>query len=185
MVNLINSFRPSAAFYDFYTIVDSQIPYIGWTLIFYYFGEIFASVWASIIVLKLPDTKFYRAIYAYTGMIITGALLQIAFPGEAPWPNDLVSAQQFVHNLISMRPYACLPSMHVALAVLPACILYSVFKSVWIRLFSTVFVILITISTLTVKEHFFLDTLTGLILGLVFYGFWRLDLKYFIKKQEL
>lgn len=177
MVNLINSFRPYSSFYDFHTIIDSWIPYIGWTWIFYYFGDIFILVGASIIVLRLSDMKFFRAMYVYSGMIITGALFQIALPGKAPWPYDLASVQQFVHNLISMRPYACLPSMHVALSVLPVCILFSVFKSSLIRFFSTLLAVLITVSTLTLKEHFFLDALTGLMLGLVFYGFWRLNFK--------
>lgn len=184
-VNLINNRRPSSVFYEFHTIIDSQIPYISWTWIFYYFGDIFVTVWAAIILFKLSEIKFRRAIYAYTGMIITGALLQITLPGKAPWPNDLVNVQQFVHNLISMRPYACLPSMHVALSVLPVCILYSVFKSIWIRIFSTLLAVLITVSTLTLKEHYFLDALAGLLLALIFYGFWRGDLKNFIKKQKV
>jgi len=176
-VGLINSNRPSSVIYDFHTVIDSWIPYLGWTWVFYYFGDLYISVWTAIVVLKLSDKKFRRAIYAYTGMIITGALLQIALPGKAPWPKDLISPQQFMHNLISMRPYACLPSMHVALTMLTICILYSVFKSMWIRLFSTVLAILIIISTLTLKEHFFLDALTGGILALIFYGFWRLGSK--------
>jgi membrane-associated phospholipid phosphatase len=90
-----------------------------------------------------------------------------------------------MHNLISMRPYACLPSMHVALSVLPVCILYSVLKSIWIRIFSTLLAVLITVSTLTLKEHYFLDALAGLLLALIFYGFWRGDLKNFIKKQKV
>jgi len=173
LANLINSQRPSVLFCDFWTIIDSWIPYLGWTWVFYYFGDIYITLWAAVIVWKLPDMKFRRVIYAYCGMIITGALLQIIFPGKAPWPKDLIGPQQFMHNLISMRPYACVPSMHVALTVLPACILLSESKSLWIKVFSTLIAILITVSTLTLKEHFFLDAVTGLLLGLVFFGVWQ------------
>lgn len=183
-VNLINSLYCSSAFYNYLTLIDGQIPFMHWTWVFYYFGDVYITVWASIIVLRLSNNEFRQAIYAYTGMIITGALFQIVFPGKAPWPPNLAAGQRFIHNLISMRPYACLPSMHVALTVLPTCFLYSSFKSIWIRTFSTMLAILVTFSTLTLKEHFFLDTLTGVILGLFFYEYWRWSLKDLLKQKK-
>lgn len=178
MVNLINSLRQSSVFFNFSTVVDNWIPYFGWSWVFYYFGDVYVSLGAAIIVWRLSDKMFVRALYVYIGMIITGALIQLTLPGKAPWPNELIGAQHFVHNLISMRPYACLPSMRVALTVFPTCIIFSVTKSKLIRILSTLTAILITFSTLTMKEHFFLDTLTGLILGLSFYAIWRRALKF-------
>jgi hypothetical protein len=175
--NSINSERPPSVFIDFTTSLDNSIPFIAWTWFIYYLGDIFITIGAAIIVMKLPDNLFRRAVYVYTGMIIAGALLQIIFPAKAPWPDNLAKFQHFMHNLISMRPYACLPSMHVALTILPTCILYSVIKSFWIRSFVTLFAALVMISTLTLKEHFFLDALTGIILALIFYGFWRMNFR--------
>jgi len=183
-VNIINSNRPSSDFYNFHIIIDSQIPYIGWTWVFYYFGDIYIIIWATMVVLKLQDRQFLQAVYVYSGMIISGAVIQLILPGVAPWPNDSIEPQQLAHSLIFMRPYACLPSMHVALTVLPACILYSVFKSIWIRVFSTLTAVLITISTLTLKEHYFLDAVTGVLLAFIYYGIWRLNFKNLIRRTK-
>jgi hypothetical protein len=172
-VNTINSNRPASVFMSFHTIVDSWIPYIGWTSIVYYFGDFYILVIAPIIIWQLSDKKFIQAVYAYAGMIVTGALIQLILPGIAPWPNALSGTQEFVHNLIFMRPYACLPSMHVALAVLPGCILFSVTKSKWIRVPSTSMVTLISVSIVSTKEHYFLDAVAGLILALIFFAIWR------------
>lgn len=182
MVNLINSYRPKSAFYDFTTVVDSWIPYISWTWIIYYFGDIYITLGAALIVWRLSRKEFIRAIYVYSGMIITGALIQLIFPAQAPWPSELIKPHLFFHDLISMRPYACLPAMHVSLTILPAFFLFSVTKSKWIRFLSTLLAVLISISTITLEEHFFLDMVAGFILAFVFYILWRWDFKIFSKK---
>jgi membrane-associated phospholipid phosphatase len=172
LVNLINSSRPESAFLDLRVFLDNHIPYLSWTWVIYYFGDVYITLFAAIIALQLPEKKFIRLILTYVGMVVTGALIQIALPAAAPWPGEITKPQLFFHELISMRPYACLPSMHVALTVLPAGVLFSVTKKTSIRFFSTIMAILISISTLTLHEHFVLDLLTGVLLGLIFYLFW-------------
>jgi len=183
-VNALNSLRPSSAFINLHTFVDSWIPFVDWTWTIYYLGDVYITVWAFVIVWRLSELAFRKAVYSYIGMIISGALIQLAVPGRAPWPNHLHGAQAFIHDLISMKPYACLPSMHVALTVLPACLLFTSFRSTWIRVISSGIAVLITITTLTMKEHFFLDALTGVLLGLVFFGVWRLSLKTFLQREQ-
>jgi len=183
-VNALNSLRPPSAFVKFHTLVDGWIPFVGWTWIIYYLGDVYITIWASLIVWKLSDREFRKVVYSYIGMILSGAFIQLAVPGKAPWPNHLNGAQTFIHNLISMKPYACLPSMHVALTVLPACLLFSSFRSTWVRAISTGMAVLITITTLTMKEHFFVDALTGVLHGLVFFGLWRLSLKARLQREQ-
>jgi hypothetical protein len=183
-VNALNSLRPSSVIVNLYTIVDSWIPFVGWTWTIYYFGDVYITVWALIIVWRLSEREFGKAVYSYIGMIIAGALIQLVVPGKAPWPNHLSGAQAYIHDLISMKPYACLPSMHVALTVLPACLLFTAFRSSWVRAISTVMAVLIIITTLTMKEHFFLDALTGVLFGLVFFGVWRLSLRNISQKGQ-
>jgi membrane-associated phospholipid phosphatase len=117
-------------------------------------------------------------------MILTGALLEIAVPAQSPYPADMNSIQQFIHEKSYSGPYACFPSMHVMLTVLPALILFSVIRSRWIRFLSTLTAVLIVASTLTLKEHFFIDTLAGVIFAFIFYGFWRLDFKKLFRTQK-
>lgn len=182
-VNILNSQRPLFPYVNFHTIVDDWIPYVPLTLIFYYLGDAYILFFAPVVVWKLRDTKFVRAVGVYTAMIISGALIQLAFPCQAPWPNHMTSVQLFVHKQAFLRPYACLPSMHVALTVLPACILFWVTKSLWIRALSTMVAFLITVSIVTTKEHYFLDAVTGIVFALVFYVLWESGFKIHIKNR--
>ena len=168
-VNEINRRLPLSSLNDLSTTFDEWIPYFGWTFIFYYLGIFYFSVWASFIIWKLKDKKLLRAVYTYTAMILTGALLEVAVPAHSPYPVDMNNIQQFIHEKSYSGPYACFPSMHVTLTVLPTLILFSVIRSRCIRIFSTLMAILIVISTLTLKEHFFIDTLAGVIFGFIFW----------------
>jgi membrane-associated phospholipid phosphatase len=179
-VNIISSHLPSSVFYNFQTAIDGWIPYLSWTWFFYYIGDLYIFFFAAYVVWKLPEKKFLRAVYAYIGMIIIAALIQIALPAESSWPrnlDNLASVQRWFHESIAIYPYACLPSMHVALSVLPACLSLSVLRSYWLKSFSVFLAALITISTVTLKEHYFLDSATGLIFALLFYAYWRWNFK--------
>jgi membrane-associated phospholipid phosphatase len=116
-------------------------------------------------------------------MIIIGALIQLTFPARAPWPTDFDSVQRFIHDLFSLRPYACLPSMHVALSILPACIGLVTLHSRLLKTLSVFIALLITASTLTMKEHYFLDALTGVVLGVLTAILWFLGTGYAIKRS--
>lgn len=177
LANLLNSMSSPSAFRVFHTVVDSWIPYIDWTWVFYYWGDIYILLWPALIFWRFPTQRFRRGIYAYIGMIILGASIQIIIPGKAPWPEKMTDVQQLLHNMFAPRPYAVLPSMHVSLAVLPTLIGLSSLKSNELKIFSIVSASLITISTLTLKEHHFLDALAGLVLGIIFYSYWRKDIK--------
>jgi membrane-associated phospholipid phosphatase len=173
LVNLINSRRPALDLFDFGTVIDRWVPYLNWTWVLYYSGNVYITIWAAIIFWHIPEIRLRQATYAYVGMIIVGAATQVMIPGKAPWPTVLVPPQQWVHELIAMRPYACLPSMHVALTVLPCCFGLAVLSSPWLKILSGTMAALITISTLTLKEHYFLDAAAGLVLGLVSYAYWQ------------
>ena len=108
LVNYYNGRRPAGALFDFWTRVDDWIPYIGWTWIFYYFGVLYMSGWAIILAAKMPDRSLRPALHAYLFMIVTGNLLQIAFPAHSPWPQNPASFQYFMHTYISNDPYVCL-----------------------------------------------------------------------------
>ncbi len=170
-VNFTNSGRDPARFWNLYTLVDSWIPYLGWTAFIYYFGDLYMGAWAAIVVVRL-DLGFERAMKAYLGMIIVGGAIQVLIPASAPLPAEFHGLQALVHEF-SIPPYACLPSMHVALSALPAVLSLHVLKSPVARTLSITAAVLITISTVTTKEHFFVDPVAGLALALVAYAYWR------------
>lgn len=182
-VRAVNEQRPPSELLNLRTLVDNWIPYLGWTWFFYYLGDFYILFFGAYVVWKLPKAKFLQSAWVYTVMIISGALFHIALPSKSPWPTDLINVQRWFHNSISVNPFACLPSMHVALTILPACIALSILKSSWLKSLSFILAALITISTLTLKEHYFLDTLTGILFALLFYVIWRLDFKALFKRN--
>ena len=182
--NLVSLGSEGRELWDFHTAVDDWIPYLGWTWVVYYSGILYFSVFAAAVVWKLPTGLFRRALLAYAGMIITGAVLEIALPAWSPWPEHMVPVQQWFHDFFQLHPYACLPSMHVALSVLAACISFSVLKSPAMRILSIALATMISLSTVTLKEHFVLDIPTGLILGLLFYWLWRFKFHLSVHNQR-
>jgi len=172
LVNLINSKRPESDFFIYSLSIDKSLPYLSWTWTIYYFGDVYITIGAALIVWRLNSKEFKNAILVYTGMIFSGALIQVLFPAQAPWPEKIAPSHLFFHDLVKMKPFACFPSMHVALAVFPACLLFSITKNKLIRILSTTTAALISISTVTLKEHYIMDVLSGLVLALIFHAVW-------------
>ncbi len=173
VVNAVNSTRPAGSLFDFEMPIDGRIPFIRSSSIVYYLGDAYILLWGAYILGRLTPAGFRRAIMAYAGMIVVGAAIQLALPARAPWPADPAAMQAWVHDSIALRAYACLPSMHVALSILPAALSVAVLDRPAARWASVLAVVLITISTLTLKEHYFLDAATGTLLGLSAYVLWR------------
>ncbi len=165
--------RASLPIHDYSSFIDAWIPYLGWTALFYYLGHIYILFVAGWIVLRLPDRQFHRAVLTYLGMILTGAVLEVVFASASPWPADMIPLQDRLHKALALDLYACMPSMHVALSVFPTCLSFSVVRSRLARAFLIVLATLITISTLTFKEHVFWDAIAGIVLALVFFVVWR------------
>jgi membrane-associated phospholipid phosphatase len=174
IVNAWNAKRPSSDFHDFSTSIDQWIPYVPWTWVVYYFGDLYILFWGSYVVWKMPHRDFTRTILVYSVMIIAGALMHFALPGRSPWPENGSWVQHWFHERITFDPYVCLPSMHVALTVLPTCMTFDLFSARPVRIVTTILAVLITVSTLTLKEHYALDALAGILLGLICYAFWRM-----------
>jgi membrane-associated phospholipid phosphatase len=172
-VNRINDLRSPSHFWNLSLPVDNLIPYFGWTWIFYYLGVPYMSFWAFAVMWNLPDIHFRSSLRAYLAMISVGATLQLLIPGKSPWPIRPVPFQAWMHTKVSYDPYVCFPSMHVALSILPACLSFDAFRKTWIRGISIMIAASISVSTITMKEHYFIDTLAGLALGLAAYALSR------------
>ncbi len=172
LVNEINSTRPPSAFHDFSTFADRRIPYLGGTFIIYYLALPYIVVVGTIAVARLPGQRGFHAIAAFAVLILIGGALQLEFPARSPWPAQLTPVQEFFHH-VSFDPFVCLPSMHVALATLAAALSADVFRSPRARLLNGCAVAAIAISTVTLKEHYLLDVLAGVLFASVVYLGWK------------
>ncbi len=172
LVNVWNARRPASDYLSAWTPVDDWIPYLPWTAVLYYLGDLFIILGGAAVVWRL-ERGFGRALMAYTGMILTGGVVQVLLPIPGPWPTDPSALQQFFHALPGVDPYAALPSMHVALATLPAAIAWTSIRSVGVKAILLGTALVVSVSTLTTKEHYVLDAVTGCALGLAAWAYWR------------
>ncbi len=171
LVNALTQWAP-LTIHDYSIFIDAWIPYWGWTACFYYLGDLYVLLGAFLIVWKLPHRMFHRAVAAYVLMILTGAGLEYVFAAASPCPTRMIALQQTVHRMLWLHPFACLPSMHVALTVFPTCLAFSVWPSRPVRSGLVLMTVLISLSTLTLKEHVAWDVVAGVVLALAFYAVW-------------
>jgi hypothetical protein len=184
LVGVINAQRPATAFKNIKMSLDRDIPYWAWTGVFYYYGDLFVILFGGLVVWTMPRHQFRRAIFAYAGMILAGAISQLIVPARAPWPVSPNAVQKAFHTFLRLKPYACLPSMHVALSALPAFLSLSTRRLTGLKFLFVASAVLITISTVTYKEHYVLDAVAGAALALASFCYWRLGSKNQVAGQK-
>lgn len=172
-VNWISETLPPEAWIDLSIPLDDRIPFLPWTWVFYYGGDLFIVGFAAWVMWRFTGVAFRRAAIAYAAMMLIAAAIQILFPAPAPWPAEFSTAQEWGHAAAGMHRFATFPSMHVALSVLPACLSLSVLQRPRTRGASALAALLISLSTLTLKEHLVLDAIAGAILALATWWWWR------------
>ena len=153
--------------------LDAQIPHLAWTWPFYWIAYPFIVVGGGIALAKCDDEAFRRAIVALAAMTIIGALVQLVIPARAPWPAAPGAMQQHFHDSALVMPFATMPSMHVAYSAVVAGLLSTVYSHRLVRAAGIVLVLLIAISTLTLKEHLIVDAITGIAIALATLRWWR------------
>jgi len=174
VVTSLNALRPASSLFDFTTGLDRLIPYLGWTSVVYPASYFYIIPWAAAIMWRMDARGSSAMVKTYVITILMGTGIQLLLPAKAPLPMELNSFQEAFHDLFPVPPYACLPSMHVALTTLPAVLAFNVFDSRGTLVLSTIAAVVISASTMTTKEHYALDAVTGLVLALACYAlFWR------------
>ncbi len=160
--------------------IDSRIPFVSWSFLIYLSDYLF-------FILILFLIKDYEKLYsfvrcAFSTLFICGFFF-IFFPTTYPRPeypestNILVS---FAMNLIRSAdtPNNCFPSMHVAMTSLGIWVMRNEKKTIF-SLF-LIWGVLIILSTLSTKQHYFVDVISGIaVMALVVF----LDWLFFIRKN--
>jgi hypothetical protein len=169
----INAGRPPTSLYDLAIPLDALIPHLPWTWPLYWIAYPFVVVGGGAALMGLPAAPFRRAIVAFIGMTLAGALIQVLVPARAPWPDVPAAAQRFVHQSALVLPYANLPSMHVAYCVLAAAFLAGWAQSRVVAAGAWLVALLVSLASVTLKEHFFLDVVAGVLMALSAFAWWR------------
>jgi hypothetical protein len=174
-VTRVNAARPEHAFWNLATPLDASIPHVPLTWPFYWLVYPFVPVVGLLAVRRMPDPAFRRCVLAFSGMLLIGAAVQLLVPARAPWPASPAPIQHFYHTSGIVLPYANLPSMHVAFAVLAAAMYASVSDDRAHSLAAAAGATAITLATLTLKEHYVLDAVAGVALALATWLWWQSD----------
>jgi membrane-associated phospholipid phosphatase len=145
------------------TWVDIKTPFLPWTA-WIYIMVYFVPLAVGFMVNREEDLK--AILFSFMGTVTICSSVFIFFPSRYPRPPlfepTLASFALYVVRLVD-TPANCLPSQHVALGFLSAFFIQRYNKVVgnWCLLLG----VLIAISTLTTKQHYIWDVVTGYFLA--------------------
>ena len=165
-VTRVNSNRPLEALNDPSIPLDDKIPLIGWTWVFYWAAYPYLTLGAALVVASMREAEYRLAIQAFIVITFIGGAIQLLYPVAAPWTSEAHAMQIRMHDSAFTRPYACLPSMHVAYSVITGFMGAMIVRSAGLRWFHILLPLAIAVSTLTLKEHYAADAVAGILLGL-------------------
>lgn len=153
--------------------LDRLIPYLPESWPLYWVAYPFVIGGGGLVLLRLPERGFRRAVAAIGGMTLLGTLIQACFPAQAPWPSHPALSQRLFHESALILPYATLPSMHVAYCVVIAGLVRHLLPGRLTTVWSLTLVLAVAASTVLLREHVLLDAVTGLALGQATLWWWR------------
>ena len=164
-----------------FTWIDQKAPFWPWSVLIYT-SEYFYFAFVYILLKQEDNINQYLYSYFFAQVIACFFFIfyPVAYPRELfPLPNDLpVWLQGFWAWLRNAdAPTNCLPSMHVTSVYLSA---FAFISDKQMKLFWVFFIwsTLIAFSTLSTKQHYFVDIVAGIILAILCYRWFHYDQKY-------
>jgi hypothetical protein len=165
VVTRLTLLRPQSTFIAPRLALDDWIPHLAWTWPAYWLPYLLVPVVAGGVLTRLDARRFRRLVVAWSAMILVGGCIQVIWPTVAPWPASPSLTQRLYHDSALIMPFATLPSMHVAHVTILALVTGTVLPQPSVRWLGGVATVLAALATLTLKEHFVLDAVSGLALG--------------------
>lgn len=173
----VTVFDPARLFVLGGRTLDERIPYLPWTLVLYYGA--YAVLFATPVLAYPRSPAGARALFRLYGSLVLAALVAgtvfLLCPAEmtlragAEEPGTTLFGR--AHLLLRRidLPFNTWPSLHVALPCLILLVARRWLPRTRALLLWTLWAA-VALSTLTVKQHYLWDVLTGALLG---YGVWR------------
>ncbi len=157
------------------SMIDNAIPFIPET-IWIYLSEyfLFFITYAAMKDIKLSNRYVYSFLSLQTVSVLIFWVFPTAFPRDLfPLPDSLDFATNYVFKSLRTTdsPANCLPSLHVSSVYLSALMFLKERRSKFPFMF--LWATMIAISTLTTKQHYLIDVITGLLMAVTFH--WIFD----------
>jgi len=165
---------PKSRVYNLTIFIDSLIPLVSFFVLFYFFSYFFALIPFWIV---KKDNELKNLFFTYCGILLISLFFYIFFPVKMErvlLPSDIFS--QFL-NLWYLydSPFNNFPSLHVAFGVFSSLFIYNKTRNMWLLpLF-----VLIIVSPLLVKQHYFVDFLGGA--ALACFGYYVYKKNYLLR----
>jgi membrane-associated phospholipid phosphatase len=147
--------------------MDQQIPFLPWTIWFYisqYLILPFSFIWVQ------EEENFSHMYYSMLAAIFFSCSIFFFYPTRILRPETLDSSIVDTVRWLLYKvdaPTNCFPSLHVAFACLSS--IYVMREHKFIGVISWIWSILIIISTMTLKQHYVIDVIGGIIVAFVSY----------------
>ncbi len=167
--DLLNTYKTNV--HNLSTFVDDMMPFNKFFSVPYYYW--FGYVFIVLMFFAVVDYKYYFKLLSsiIVGMFISYIVFYF-FQTTVPRPevigNDIF-ARLMRSIYASDAPYNCFPSIHVLNALLATVFFCKYNKALSIRIFAWASCIVISLSTIYTKQHYFLDVVGGVFLGLFMY----------------
>lgn len=173
----LQTFR-DAICYDVYTKIDALIPFISWFIYPYIYWYLFVA--GTICFLFFTDKKeFYQSVtFLFVGMTIC-LIIYTIFPTSFNHRPEIITGSplsvyltQWIYSADQCENV--LPSIHVfnSIACMIALLKSQHLKNYnWVKIFAIGSTILITLSTMFVRQHSILDAIAASCLSIILYIF--------------
>jgi membrane-associated phospholipid phosphatase len=151
--------------------IDKRLPFIPKLVYFYLFTYLFNTVCLFLMIYNRQMHDFLRAVRMMISVVVIGSIFYIIFPTVIRKPsldekNDISTSLVSAHNK-HILPYNAFPSLHVAFSFITVLLAFEFDFS--LRYLYAVILLLIAFSALFTKEHYVVDIIAGIVLGLLIY----------------
>jgi membrane-associated phospholipid phosphatase len=173
---ILNNYRPGTREYKIF--IDDWIPFVKYFAVPYQFMVLFITI--VLIYFAIVDYRYYFKLLA-TVLIATGIcyIIFYFFPSTVNRPVDSngnlirVGGDFFLDMVQNIRdndkPYDCFPSIHVISCYLPMLFVLKHNKSMLMNIFAFISGVSITLSTMFLKQHYFMDAFVSIIMGTILF----------------
>lgn len=167
---LVNQYREPLT--NLTTFVDTSMHFNKYFIIPYVSWYAYVSIFIALLCIYDEENYFKLISSLVVTMLISFAIF-IYFPTvmDRPIINGTDLFSKMVLSIYSAdKPYNCLPSAHVSYSMVIAIyVAKSKIFSDKVKFWSSVVCVLIILSTIYVKQHYFLDGVTGVMLAYIVY----------------
>jgi membrane-associated phospholipid phosphatase len=167
LYSLINNFSLSRQAYHLSLPIDFVIPFVPSFVLFYLLSFVY-TVGVPYILIK-DKQQFLALTLSSIFTLLIGFIIFLLFPVKTILrPENL--ANGFWTSLVKLSyffdapGFNSFPSLHVALSLLASLIIYQHNQKHW---WVWIMFVGITSSTMLVKQHYFIDVVAGLLLGII------------------